>query len=595
MFPLEYNLEAETLNTTYNSIKNCRVVQPPFEKDGYYSNEFFLDKRFWLTEYKVLSWMRITDDIIIDWIRYYYYQDLTANKSYIGCWNWITFVNITPSWFNIDSNSPLKIVKGKWIIWPTDSEWRHVLVPEAWEDDWTEFNWTLIPSYAWWYIKFKYHWVQTVALWDYIYFKDWALAWWLNRVEYIDWDYVFIIWTNIRGTIPRTWAKFELFKKTNTKLWPNIVVWHKDWISVVTTNWYTAANVLKVHTPSSPIIDIVWFDWNIFALTNSYVTFSRTTTEDNTQFYPLDMFEIYGWEKLFPMWKVMLLFWDENKLYVPININVDDVTYWEYEVNYDWNNFSKYSMIFADQTIYILQEDNQLKQVDIQQRDSTSYDLIVKEVLVSTKWLFNSLSWWEMFINSNQRFLNFLYLKDWKTINYQYDKMYKHFIEQEYNVPIYKFTDHILSNWKIYTETWYTDDWEEYNQEINFLDNTKFKLHKPVILRTIFWLTDNLFKVNLKIEFEIWAKLDIIEKELSNFDFDNRLSETLTWDELLEEEAPEEQITYDWSIASIQSNILKVWRFIRFKYYSSERFMIWNSYIIADESKTFINEPLLTN
>jgi hypothetical protein len=42
-------------------------------------------------------------------------------------------------------------------------------------------------------------------------------------------------------------------------------------------------------------------------------------------------------------------------------------------------------MIFADQTIYILQEDNQLKQVDIQQRDSTSYDLIVKEVLVSTK------------------------------------------------------------------------------------------------------------------------------------------------------------------------------------------------------------------
>jgi hypothetical protein len=46
MFPLEYNLEAETLNTTYNSIKNCRVVQPPFEKDGYYSNEFFLDKRF---------------------------------------------------------------------------------------------------------------------------------------------------------------------------------------------------------------------------------------------------------------------------------------------------------------------------------------------------------------------------------------------------------------------------------------------------------------------------------------------------------------------------------------------------------------------
>lgn len=210
--------------------------------------------------------------------------------------------------------------------------------------------------------------------------------------------------------------------------------------------------------------------------------------------------------------------------------------------------------------------------------------------------LFNWLEeWWEMFIDSSQRFLNFLYMKDNKTTNYQFDKMYKHFIENDYSKNIYKISNHILSDEKVFNENGFTDDTEEYQQEINFMMDTRFSIYKPYILRTIFWLVDNPFNVKLKVEFELWAKLNIIEKELSNFNFDVRLSDELTWDELLEDSEPQEQSEYNGNIASIQSNILLCWRFIRYKYYSYERFMMWNSYIISDMTKPFINEPLLTN
>jgi hypothetical protein len=42
-------------------------------------------------------------------------------------------------------------------------------------------------------------------------------------------------------------------------------------------------------------------------------------------------------------------------------------------------------MIFDDQTIYVLQADRQLKQIDIQQNNATTFDLLVKDALVGTK------------------------------------------------------------------------------------------------------------------------------------------------------------------------------------------------------------------
>lgn len=602
MKPIDFKFEKWTLNSTFLKVKNSMVVSPPYEKAWYWSNNFFLDKRLWLEEYETLPW-EIVDDYTINWIRYYLVHNYTTMKWYVYCFNWSWVATIIVDQFDITANSPKRFAIGKWLIWSPDSTPREVISPVEWTSTWDDIDWSLIPSYAWWYIKFKYSDVQSVEVWDYLVWRWWALLWWINRVEYVDTDwYVYIIWTNSRWTIPRAWITFDVYK---LKSWTTtitfesntLLVWHKTWVKLAFTNWYSSANVLDVLTTQQEVIDMVNFDWNIFVLTNESMYFSRTTYEDNTQFYPLDRFGVINGKKLFSLWKALLVFAWINKLYVKAWTNTET---WEdyvwYDVNYDWELFSKYSCIFADQTIYILQSDKQLKQIDLIQYNTTSYDLKVSDVLLETPALFNNIeTWWEVYINSNQRFIHFLYVKDWVTINYQYDKMYKHFIEQHYNKIVYKFTDQILSSQQIFIEDGYEDDWEWYEQEINFLINTEFMLYKPYILRTIFWLVDNLFKVNLNIEFELWGKIYIIDKALENFDFDNRLSETLTWDELLEDETNNESQVYNWTIVSIQSNIMKLWRFIRFKYSSSERFMIGNSYIISDEAKTYINEPLLTN
>ena len=583
------------LNTTYNRVKNCMVVKPPYENAGYYSNQFFLDKRLWLEELRQLPW-EVVDDYEIDWIRYYLVHNYETMTWSVYCFDWLWVAQNISWWFTINLDSPKKFAIGKWLVWPKYiSTPRTIIWPEEWTAAWEDY-WSLIPNYAWWYIKFQYDWVQNLTIWDYIVWRAWALLWWINRIEYVDSSgYVYIIWTNSRWTVPTTWMTFDTYLQADDVYeWDTLLVWHSTWVKLIFTDWINTANSFDVLS-WQPIKDLVNFDWNIFALTNDYVFFSRTTYEDNTQFYPLDRFQCIKWEKLFPMGKVMLLFAWSNKLFVPIENSTTWDKYVWYDVNYQWDIFSKYSMIFDDQTIYILQSDKQLKKVDITPYNSTSYSLTVSDVLITTKWLFSQLDWWEIYMSANQRYLNFLYVKDWTTINYQYDKMYNHFIEQYYDKIIYKFWDHILSSWQVFTEWGYTDDWEEYEQEVNFLIDTSLFIYKPYILRTIFWLIDNLFDVNLKVLFELWARLDKIEKRLNSFDFDNRLSDTITWDELLENTTNNEQVIYDWSIASIQSNLLKVWRYIKFTYHSYNRFMLGNSYVITDKSKIFINEPLFTN
>lgn len=594
---LEFKLEAWTLNQTYNKIKNCRKVKPPYESDGYYSNSFYLDKRLDLETFFTWTGKKFLDMVTIKWYDYYLYREW--NKHYIWTFNWNTFTPVTSNWFDVDWDSPIKFALWKWIYWAVTWTERTTLEATVWQ--WWEIDWELIPWYAWWYVKFAYTWTQNIQMWDYIVFSwDWeTLCWWINRVEYVDnnWN-IYIIWTNARWTVPQTWSKFFLYKsKMNSwtaEIWTTLLVWHKTGVSLCILNWHSEALVINpLKTINESIIDIVNFDWNVFALTENNMYFSRSTFNDNTQFYPLDYYYIDWAYKLFPIGKALLVFARTNKLFAAANSTWwVQVWYVWYDVNYNWNLYSKYSFIFDDQTIYILQKDKQLKQIDIVQNNSTTFDLIVKDVLSQTRWLFNELDWWEVFINSSQRFLNFLYVKDWVTVNYQYDKMYQDFMENEYNVPIYYFWDKILSDWKIYIENWINDT---YQQEVNFMIDTNMFMYLPYIIRTNFWLVDNPFDVNLEISFEIWWIKDIIQKRLNWFVFDTRLTNTLTWDELLEDEAPEEVNYYNWKTVSIQSNILKTGRFINFKYYWNKRFMIGNSYVVADKTKLFINEPLLTN
>ena len=174
--------------------------------------------------------------------------------------------------------------------------------------------------------------------------------------------------------------------------------------------------------------------------------------------------------------------------------------------------------------------------------------------------------------------------------------MYQHFIENVYPFKIYKFTDKILSTGYVLAESGTTDLWVEFEQEVNFMHDTTREIFMPYILRTIFGLTDTAIDVNMEVTLELGWKLDSETKRLTWFNFDWRLNTISTGDELIENPTIiQEALDYNWTTISIQSWIYRTWRFINYKYSSYKRFMIWNSYVLFDKAKVFINEPHITN
>lgn len=609
---IPFELQAGDLNNTYDRILNCRKVKPPYEKDGYYSDKFFLDKRFDLKNIFDDSSKKFLDRVTIKWNNFYLYREW--DKHYVGHFDGTTFTTVT-SWFDVDDNSPLRFAVGRWMYWPTT--WSVYSIKDTGQDDvvswiWWDKDFDFIPGYSWGYVKLKPQWwTGPFQAWDFIMFtwdntdNNGSVLWGcVNRVELVEWDYIYIIGTNARWTLPKQKDKFVLFKsKTNAwqwnpygDMWATLLIGHTTGVSLIILDWSNAAYVKQVMTTDSPVIDIVNFDWNIFVLTENHMYFSRSNFASNTQFYPLDSYYIDGWYKMFPIGKALLVFARTNKLFSAANSTQVNVWYVWYDVNYNWDLFSKYSFVFDDQTIYILQDDRKLFKVDITQNNTTTFDLVLTDALTGVKWLFHNLDGWEVFISSWQSQLNFLYIKDWKTVNYKYDKVYNDFMEDVYEEEIYFFDDEVLTNGWIFIEEWYGD----YKQEVNFTLDTNMYLYLPYIVRTFFWLVDNPFDINLEIEFEIWWVLDRIDKRLYQFDFDNRLSTTLTGDDLIEwyepvDDEPKDKQKYNWNLVSIQSNVMKTWRFINFRYTSDKRFCIWPSYIVSDKTKTYINEPLHTN
>lgn len=274
---------------------------------------------------------------------------------------------------------------------------------------------------------------------------------------------------------------------------------------MILLNGYSAANVIQVINSDEKIIDIVNFDANIFVLTDTRMYFSRSTYDDNTQFYPLDNHKIDGGYKLFPMGKVLMVFGRQNKLFAAANATNQNVGYVGYDVNYNGDTFGKYSQIFSDQTIYILQEDLQLMQVDVVQNNTTTFDLAIKNILLNTRGVFEDISGGEINIASSKNFLNFICVKDGSSINYEFDKQYQHWIIQEYeDLIINKFSDHILCDGHICAVSdGYTDMGTEYTQEVNYTIVGGMKMYMPYTLRTIFGLVNSPINVNLDMEFEI--------------------------------------------------------------------------------------------
>ncbi len=131
----------------------------------------------------------------------------------------------------------------------------------------------------------------------------------------------------------------------------------------------------------------------------------------------------------------------------------------------------------------------------------------------------------------------------------------------------------------------------EYEQEINYTIVGGMKMYMPYTLRTIFGLVNSIFDVNLDMEFEIGGKALPMTRRFNNYDFDNRLATTLSGDEILGYDGEVYEVSeYNGTTVSLQTNILKTGRYIRFKYHSLKRFCMGDTYIFADFTKPFVNE-----
>lgn len=600
---LEYPLQVASLNTIYEKVYDCRVVKPYYETEKwFYNDRFFLDKRFWQKRRHEQD--RIyTDNIEMKDTKYYLSH--TDTEIYVSADNWTGLVDI--AWpFSHTPNNPIKFVKWKGPCWSVLEEFQITWVWEVltWVIPWLP-PWNNLEFYQnTGYIVIPYT-GNIASIWDFITFKDWILAWWSNEIEYIDWQYIYIIWTNSRWSLPISWTNVCIFSWDN--FWVTLWVWAADWFHVLILDWIN---------PASDIVPYAWnitdaenFNESIFLLSDNKVFYSRDTFDDNTQFYPTDRFRLNGWYKFIQAWKILL--WMarkcENLLFSPANTvqnqnNWQNIWYVAYHMNYDWDLYSKYSYVFDDSTLLILQDDKQLMQVDVTTMNNTTFDLRTKNIALSSRWLFEELDWWEVFCNADDRFLHWLWVKDWKTLDTEYDKQYQHWLLHRYKKEIYKiFCWKHLYNWWVSDIETFRDFEEEYEQEINFQVNWEFELMRPDIIRTLFWLHPNVTKavtdwddddrlsLNLNIEIEIWHQLKKYHIPYDNYRFDNHIntSHLQIWHNNIQR--------YTWNVVSIQNNIHKLWRVHRYMFSWENRFVYWWTYIISDKAKPYINEVLQSN
>lgn len=569
----------------YNTITNITIDWNYYPANTY-STSFYIN---WA--YKWYSYIYINKldywAINIEWETYY--EDNYNNDIY-----WHIFDD-----YYVTNNHATVTISNINLNWITDSE------EEA-------FSITNIPSYENGYLKMSYSW-WVIWTWRwYIVFTSWVLKWLTVRYEANLESQLFILWTNLRWSIPNENDTFQCF----WDVWDTIYLWWSEKVYQIFLDWALPGLIIDM-LDVRECIDITSLNWSIFVLTKERVYYSNVTTYSNADFYFLNFFNIIWWYRLFNIWKAIILFSTQNKLISTVTINNKEI-FWMYDLNYNWNLFSKYSCIFTDQTIMIFQDDLELLKVDINESAKNTFNINVSQVDTNVRWIFNNILWWEVYFSSSDRFIYLLHVSvDWDTASwyktkvYVYDKQYSHWTINEYEFKIINF-------WNKYVDmTWYTRYWVlgidhisyewvwftdfgtlEYEQELNFRLWDWERLMMPYVIRTLFWMPDVEMNVNLDITFEIWWKKEVMSKILSWYEHDLRLTneaeivEDMIWYEDL---LLNNWVVYDWNVVWIQNGIYKTWRFVFFKYYWFNRFIIWKSFVLTDKTKVFINELTLVN
>lgn len=569
-----------SLNQVYDKIINCISIKPPYEWDKWiYNQDFFLDKRLGLVSYSTVDSYDTYDYIQANGTDYYLLNNWSQTKIYAD--NGTALVEVAGP-FATDSTSPLRFVK--WFNAGGTKVVSWTITNPA-----TSTAPTTDLSFYWdWFVKVTLSNATWVSVGQYIFFKDWVLAGWANKILHKSWSDIYILWTNTRGTLPLTSAAYDIYPSYKECL---VVGWTAGLYTIL-LDGLNAANSHLILTTA--VTDIVEFNSAIFILTDNSIRFSRKTFDDNTQFYPTDRFKADGIDKLCSAGKILFCNWYNNKIISPATDTDGLLWYLEYQANYDETLFSKYSFIYTNGTFYVINSKKLLKMLDVVTLNSTTYDIIEKDVTYNARGLFEGIEGGSIYVDSNDKFINFCNV-DWSnTTIYQYDKELQHWLIQKFTTKLYHYSSpKICITWWVATETWYTDLWEEYTQEVNFILNEPMKLMMPVFIRTLFWLTGtDRIKLDLDFSYGLWANLNSLNIPYDNYYFDTNLDGGAEIDNLL---WAEESNLYTGNTVSLQNKIMRTGRYFLGTFNSTTRFILGPSYVYTKTSKFYINEILQSN
>lgn len=573
-----YELTAGTLNQKYDKIINCRVVKPPHEKKGFYGADFFLDKRKGL-KYKhkdpdkdFLDYKRVHGDDV------FLYKDWDKHKIWIL--DGETFTPITPEWFPADDNSPKKMVIGRWPHGQLKTS-GVVSKPEL-GSGWVEFP--DLPGYSAGYVKFGVWPATNIQPWDYILFTSGSLKGVVNRVYLFDGN-AYIIGTTARGTMPEVWDTFDVYTKTGK----TIIIGHKEWVSMIVLNGKNPVKTISLMRTQQPVIDITNYDNNIFALTENYLYFSRSNLDSNTNFYPLDNFQIDEGQSLFPTGKSLMVFANTNKMFASANSTLNTIGYVGYDIDYEADPYSKKSYIFTDNSVQVMQKDKELMSLNINQTNGTAFNVEATNALPNSRGLFEDIEGWEFVASAHDRFISYIHRKDGKSTIFEWDKQLEHWLIHTFDREIYNIYDkYVVSEDGIAVYDGYLDDERPFEQEVNFSYNPLMIIGMPLYMRTIMGLIDTPVNLDLDWSYNIGSRLEKDNIKVSKYLFDNtRHDKRDDMDDLIEEHPDEE---HDGCIVALQHPIMRSGRYFAFNYHWYNRFCIWPSIIYYNRFRPLVNE-----
>ncbi len=592
MLYFEQKLVKWTLNQMFNTIHNCKITRPTWNKLDSYWKEFFIEKRDSIQLSQSITW-EIVDRKEIEWIEYLLVKDwsnikllrwdtfvqvwttrtaskaLTLEKWVSARWvekvNWVkiwdafyslNFIWAYNAWTTYTTNDIVSYswnnyVSLSWSIWklPTDTNyWMLYETTSSWLASWDPDNIYYADEFRWGYLVLKLEktWIDSlVNALDYVYFYENKsnLQWIATRIEYkktinADNILVYIRWTNKAGSRPQyksdsSWEVVAIYSQS----WDCPVVASSDWVYVynIHSTWVREVQLLQLNN----IEDITTYNWAIFVLNNERLYYSHTTNQwhSTVNIYPLDYINIREWYRLVPYGKMLILFGLYNKIITPINWTTGNIWFVSTDLNFEDNLFSKYSIYSYMWILYMIKDNKELVKVNIVSINNIDYQVETAPVLEDTKWLIDNISW-DVYMCLDWKDLHILNYRDNKTFVYTYNVDYQHWSTTEYSVKIVKILD-----WKYYWDNLYTTWWNEsIEQRLWFVVWTEdlFRLKQIVFLKIILGIESSKLDYYLDIQYEIWGKIFNKTIDLSNYpinidliDDEWWLWDTLIWTSLL--------------------------------------------------------------